>query len=390
MNRILKILITAMSIISIISCSNNNKTDNVSTAENTSGVIRVATPGIYPIFSEVDDNGVVTPHKSGTAYINAKVEDKEATCKITVKVPLEGISVEGETTLLKNQYNNLKVTYTPEDTTYEGGLTFTSSDESVATVDENGRVTALKEGITTITVTAEENGQKFEDKYELTVEEVKMDSIAIDTVDFELGINRTQQLNVNFYPENTTDDRTVTWSSSDDSIVTVDENGVVTALKEGTAVITATVGDKTAQVTVTSVIVPIESIEIQLPGKINIGDSFDIVVKVNPEDATIQDGMIYSSSDTNVIYIDENGIVTAKAAGTAIITVETENGIKEQVQVTVKDPNATVAGEGEEDGKTTNTSSSPKTADIAVEMWAALMVISGLGIAAIVIKNKRK
>ena len=57
MNRILKILITAMSIISIISCSNNNKTDNVSTAENTSGVIRVATPGIYPIFSEVDDNG---------------------------------------------------------------------------------------------------------------------------------------------------------------------------------------------------------------------------------------------------------------------------------------------------------------------------------------------
>ena len=323
-------------------------------------------------------------------YINAKVEDKEATCKITVKVPLEGISVEGETTLLKNQYNNLKVTYTPEDTTYEGGLTFTSSDESVATVDENGRVTALKEGITTITVTAEENGQKFEDKYELTVEEVKMDSIAIDTVDFELGINRTQQLNVNFYPENTTDDRTVTWSSSDDSIVTVDENGVVTALKEGTAVITATVGDKTAQVTVTSVIVPIESIEIQLPGKINIGDSFDIVVKVNPEDATIQDGMIYSSSDTNVIYIDENGIVTAKAAGTAIITVETENGIKEQVQVTVKDPNATVAGEGEEDGKTTNTSSSPKTADIAVEMWAALMVISGLGIAAIVIKNKRK
>ena len=338
----------------------------------------------------VDDNGVVTPHKSGTAYINAKVEDKEATCKITVKVPLEGISVEGETTLLKNQYNNLKVTYTPEDTTYEGGLTFTSSDESVATVDENGRVTALKEGITTITVTAEENGQKFEDKYELTVEEVKMDSIAIDTVDFELGINRTQQLNVNFYPENTTDDRTVTWSSSDDSIVKVDENGVVTALKEGTAVITATVGDKTAQVTVTSVIVPIESIEIQLPGKINIGDSFDIVVKVNPEDATIQDGMIYSSSDTNVIYIDENGRVTAKAAGTAIITVETENGIKEQVQVTVKDPNATVAGEGEEDGKTTNTSSSPKTADIAVEMWAALMVISGLGIAAIVIKNKRK
>lgn len=341
----------------------------------------------------VDENGVVTPHKPGTAYINAKVEDKEATCKITVKVPLEGISVEGETTLLKNQYDDLKVTYTPEDSTYEGNLTFTSSDNSVATVDENGRVTALKEGTTTITVTAEENGQKFEDKYELTVEEIKMDSIAIDTVDFELGINRTKQLNVNFYPEDTTDDRTVTWTSSDSTIVSVDENGIVKALKEGTAVITATVGDKTAQVTVTSVIVPIESIEVTVPGEVNIGDSFDIVVTVNPEDATIQDGMIYSSSDTNVIYIDENGKVTAKGVGTAIITVETENGIKEQVEVTVKDPNATVAGEEEGTsvaGKTENASSSPKTADIAVEMWAALMVISGLGIAAIVIKNKRK
>lgn len=338
----------------------------------------------------VDENGKVTPHNPGTAYIKAKVEDKEATCKITVKVPLEGISVEGKTTLLKNQYDELKVTYAPEDATYEGKLTYTSSDETVAIVDENGKVTAKSEGTTTITITAEENGQKFEDKYELTVEEVKMESIAIDMTDFELGINRTKQLNVNFYPENTTDDRTITWSSSDSSIVSVDENGIVKSLKEGTAVITATVGDKTAQVTVTSVIVPIESIEIQVPEEISIGDDFDIVVKVNPEDATIQDGMIYSSSDTNVIYIDENGRVTAKAAGTAIITVETENGIKEQVQVTVKDPNTALAGEMEDGKKVEDTSNSPKTADIAVEMWAALMVISGIGIAAIVIKNKRK
>ena len=341
----------------------------------------------------VDENGVVTPVAPGTTYIKAKVEDKEATCKITVKVPLEGISIKSETTLMKNQYEDLKVTYSPTDTTYEGKVTFTSSDESVATVDENGRITALKEGTTTITATAQENGVPFESKCVVTVKEVKIDSIAIDTVDFELGINRTKQLNVNFYPENTTDDKTVIWSSSDPSIVTVDENGVVKALKEGTAVITAKVGDKTAQVKVTSVIVPIESIEVTIPGEVNIGDTFDIIVKVNPEDATIQNGMIYSSSDTNIISIDENGKVTAKSTGTAIITVETENGIKEQVEVTVKDPNATVAGEEEGTsvaGKTGNASSSPKTSDIAVEMWAVLMVISGLGIAVIAIKNKRK
>lgn len=339
----------------------------------------------------VDENGVVTPHAPGTTYIKAKVEDKEAFCKITVKVPLEGITVKETTTLLKNQYEDLKVTYNPEDSTYEGKVTFKSSDESVATVNENGRITALKEGTTTITVTAEENGNIFEEECIVTVEEIKMDSIAIDTVDFELGISRTKQLNVNFYPENTTDDRTVIWSSSDDSIVTVDNNGLVKALREGTAVITAQVGDKIAQVTVTSVIVPIESIEVTVPGEVNIGDSFDIIVTVNPEDATIQDGMIYSSSDTNIISIDENGKAIAKGAGTAIITVETENGIKEQAQVIVKDPNTTVEDKGENDKESTeNNSSSPKTADIAVEMWVALMFISGLGIAAIVIKNKRK
>ncbi len=57
MNKISKILITAITVISIISCSNNNKTDNTALSENTSGVIRVATPGAYPIFSEVNEKG---------------------------------------------------------------------------------------------------------------------------------------------------------------------------------------------------------------------------------------------------------------------------------------------------------------------------------------------
>ena len=57
MKKIFKILITITSILLIISCSNNNKTDNTALSENTSGVIRVATPGAYPIFSEVNEKG---------------------------------------------------------------------------------------------------------------------------------------------------------------------------------------------------------------------------------------------------------------------------------------------------------------------------------------------
>ena len=345
----------------------------------------------------VDENGKVTALKAGTTYIKAKVEDKEVSCKIDVVVQLTGINLNKDVAeIVKGQTEKLTVTLVPEDTTYTGKIEWTSSDDTIATVDENGNVKGIKEGTVTITAKAVENGNEIIDTAEITVKEIPLNSIAIDIADFDLGIGRTQSLGVVCNPENTTDDINVEWTSSDVKVATVDENGVVTAVAEGTAVITAKVGDKTASVTVTVKGIPITSITIDAPAKVLIGGNVNIKVTVNPTDATYNmSDLKFVSSNSDVLTINEDGTIVAKGLGKAILTVEAPNGVKSQVEIEVVDDTTDI-----ENGETTveeekaeseeNKSNSPKTGDIAVEMFASLMVISGLGIAVILRKKFRK
>ena len=153
---------------------------------------------------------------------------------------------ETEKTIYKGQELVLEATYEPIYTTGDTEVVWTSSDEEVATV-EDGVVTALKEGTTTIT--AEVDGVKA--TCEITVEEIPLDGIVIEEQDVSLNVGEEKDLHVLFNPENTTDDKTVVWTSSDESVITISEDGKVKALKAGTATVTATVGDKTATTEIT-------------------------------------------------------------------------------------------------------------------------------------------
>ena len=140
----------------------------------------------------------------------------------------------------------MEAVYEPENTTGDTEVTWTSSDEEVATV-KDGVVTALKEGTTTITATID--GVKA--TCEVTVKEIPLGSIAIEEQNVELNIGEEKDLHVLYNPEDTTDDKTVVWTSSDESVITVTEEGKIKALKAGKATITATVGDKTATTEIT-------------------------------------------------------------------------------------------------------------------------------------------
>ena len=153
---------------------------------------------------------------------------------------------ETEKTIYKGQELVLEATYEPIYTTGDTEIVWTSSDEEVATV-EDGVVTALKEGTTTIT--AEVDGVKA--TCEITVEEIPLEGIAIEEQNVSLNVGEEKDLHVLFNPENTTDDKTVVWTSSDESVITISEDGKVKALKAGKATITATVGDKTATTEIT-------------------------------------------------------------------------------------------------------------------------------------------
>ena len=161
--------------------------------------------------------------------------------------PITNVTLnESEATIYKGQNLTLEAVYEPENTTGDTEVTWTSSDEEVATV-KDGVVTALKEGTTTITATID----GVEATCEVTVKEIPLGSIAIEEQNVSLNIGEEKDLHVLYNPEDTTDDKTVVWTSSDESVITVTEEGKVKALKAGKATITATVGDKTATTEIT-------------------------------------------------------------------------------------------------------------------------------------------
>lgn len=128
------------------------------------------------------------------------------------------------------------------------------------------------------------------------------------------------------------DNKTVTWTSSDEKVAIVDKDGKVTAVGNGTATITARTisGNHTASVTVTvnipEKVVEIEKITVSTDKKTltKIGETTQLIVQIEPEDAQKQE-LTWTSSDERVATVDKNGKVTAVGTGKAVITVTTKD-----------------------------------------------------------------
>ena len=205
--------------------------------------------------AKVDQNGKITAVDVGTTNILAKVGSKTASCSVTVKAPLTGISLNKTTLSLRKQSTEtLVVSYDPINTTDDKNITWTSDNEEVATIS-GGTVSALKEGTATITATVGScTAQCVVTVEKENTEPVKkpLTAISLDKATMNLKQGSTDTLTVTYTPGDTTDDKTVTWTSDNEEVATV-SGGTVSALKEGTATITATVGSCTAQCVVTVV-----------------------------------------------------------------------------------------------------------------------------------------
>ena len=151
-------------------------------------------------------------------------------------------------------------------------------------------------------------------------QEIPLKAIGIEQTELQLAKGEQQTLKVIYTPENTTTDKTVVWSSSDEKIVTVDENGTVTAVSAGTAKITAKVGRLTASatVTVTAAMKGIAFARTELT--LLRGDSYALPAAPIPEDTTDDRRILYQSSDEEVVSVDAAGTLFAKKKGTAVIT----------------------------------------------------------------------
>ena len=299
-----------------------------------------------PEIVEVDSNGNVTAKAAGTATITATADGKSASCKVTVNgqpatVPVQSVELNQTTLELKaGNTATLTATVNPESAT-DKTVTWTSDKPEIAAV-EGGTVTAKAEG--TAIITAKAGEQTATCTVTVTKADVAVESVTLDKNSLELKAGNNATLTATVSPEGATN-KDVTWTSDNPEVAAV-EGGTVTAKAEGTAIITAKAGDKTATCTVTvaKADVAVESVTLDKTSlDLKTGDNTTLTATVNPESATNKD--VTWTSDKPEIAAVEGGTVTAKAEGTATITVTTVDGGKTATcKVTVTPKTVPVSG----------------------------------------------
>lgn len=266
----------------------------------------------------------VTAKQAGTVEIKAITgSGRMDTHKITVEplVPVEKIKLDSEMTVTTSGLHELEYTIEPANASIQD-LEWESTDEAVAKVQySSGRYVlyAYKNGTTTITATATD-GSGVTASCEVTVNinyPVQGISLNHDAKTFTKA-GETLQLTATIYPDSATN-KTVTWKSSDKTVATVDESGLVTAVGNGTANITATTEDGNFKATC-QVTVEIPELTLSL-------DKTELTLTQTEEQqkltATVSDPeekVTWLSSDPFVATVTRDGIVTAIANGTATIT----------------------------------------------------------------------
>ena len=252
-----------------------------------------------------------------------------------ITVPVSSVSLNRTyITLEVGDTLSLSATISPSNAT-DKSVTWSSSNTSVATVS-NGTVTAKSAGTTTITVKTSNN--KIDSCY-VTVnpKTIAVNSVTLNKTGATLEVGDTLSLTATIYPSNATN-KSVTWSSSNTSVATV-SNGLVTAKSSGSATITVrTNNNKTAtcSITVNNPVVAVSSISLNQTGAtIEVGVTLSLSATISPSNATDK-SVTWSSSNTSVATVSD-GIVTAKAAGTATITVKTSNNKTATCSVTVNE-----------------------------------------------------
>jgi uncharacterized protein YjdB len=185
----------------------------------------------------VSSDGVVTAINGGTATITAtSVNGKVATCEVTVVIPVTGVTLnKSSLSLEKGKTVTLKTTVIPSNAN-NSNIKWESSNKKIVTVDQNGKVTAISVGKASITAKTEDGNKIATCK--VTVPEVKITSVKLDKKTVSLFIGESSTVKATINPSNTTQSKTIVWSTSNKKVATVN-NGKIKAVGVGTATITA-------------------------------------------------------------------------------------------------------------------------------------------------------
>ena len=199
---------------------------------------------------ECKNDGCDQKEKDKAAHIDGDNNGKCDTCDYTmsVKTPVLSIALsQTEISLEVDGTATLTATVSPDNATNKTVI-WESDKTNIATVDNTGKVSAIAQGTAKITATVD--GKSANCTVTVTAKPVPVTGITLDQPEITLEIDETETLTATLTPDNATD-KTVTWTVAPSGVVSVDDNGNVTALKDGTATITATANGKSATCSVT-------------------------------------------------------------------------------------------------------------------------------------------
>ena len=270
----------------------------------------------------VSGSGQVSALAEGNTTITAMAGGKTASCSITVVkgyVAVSSISLNKDSIdLVEGDTETLTATVSPNDAT-DKTVSWSSSNDAVATV-KDGTITAIKEGEATISAKAGEKTASC--KVVVAKKVIPVESLELNKTELDLVEGDSETLTATISPEDATD-KSISWTSSRESIATV-KDGIVTAISEGEATITAKAGEKTAscKVVVAKKVIPVNSIELNKTElELKKGESSTLTATVLPTNAT-NPSVSWSSSNSDIAKVDQNGKVNAIGGGEAIITAK--------------------------------------------------------------------
>ena len=298
-----------------------------------------------PSVLQIKQNGSVIrwtgiPRSYGTATVSMYLGDRLCdTMTVHVVPPVEtSVSIKSgyKTDMAPGDTQKLTAEVTPEDKA--SSVVWSSSNENVLKVAQDGTVTAVADGTATITATVD-GKTATTDAITVATSVVNVTGVKLSTDKLSLIVNgEASRLTATVEPANATN-QNATWSSSDDTVATVDQDGTVTPHAKGTATITVTTEDgaHTATCKVT-VIQPATGITLDQE-KATIVGAKTLQLKANVEPADADQTLVWKSSDGGVATVDQNGLVTAVTKGNTTVTVATPDGaFFKTCAVTVSNP----------------------------------------------------
>ena len=308
----------------------------------------VAWASSNPAVAMVSGAGLVTSLTVGTATITATSEGRSGTAVLAVTaapVATVTVSLAATSVTVGGTTQATAVTRDAVNTVLTGrAIAWSSSNTSVATVNSSGLVTALAVGSATITATSEGRSGTGG----LTVTAVPVASVSASLAPTSVAVGATSQATAvtRDASNNVLAGRTVTWSSSNTAVATVNSSGLVTTLAVGTATITATSEGQIGNAVLTVTAVPVASVSVSLAASsLTVGATSQATAVTRDASNKVLTGrtVTWSSSNTAVATVNSSGLVTALDVGTATITATSEGQIGNAVLTVTAVPVASVS-----------------------------------------------